>query len=139
MANQHDDLEYGLMNEQTALQHLQDHFKTTFRRRGGYATFDYVSINDDIEIELKSRRIKHDRYDSAIIGLNKVHYCNDPNKQYYFAFLYTDGLFLVKHDRSVFDGYTHNEEYMRGERSDTNNMPQHIVLIPVEALERVVV
>lgn len=139
MASQHNDLEYGLMNEETVLQKLQQHFNTVFSRRGGYATFDYVSIDGEIEVELKSRRITHDRYDSTIIGLNKVQYCNDPNKKYYFAFLYTDGLFIVRHDRSVFDGYERNDRFMRGVRDDCATTPQHIVLIPVEALERVVV
>ena len=138
MMSQREDLSYGLMNEEVVIDLLQKHFGTTFTHRGGYATFDFVSADGEIEVELKSRRICHDQYDTAIVGFNKVLYCKDPNKKYYFAFLYTDGLYIFQHQSSLFNTFTRNQQYMRGGRSDCSNAPQHIINIPIRHLQKVV-
>ena len=138
MATQKADLSYGLISEEVVIDLLQKHFGTTFKHNGGYATFDFTSINGDIEVELKSRRIRHDQYDTAIIGFNKVEYCRNPDKKYYFAFLYTDGLYIVQHKADLFKTFTRNQTYYRGGRLDCCNSPQHIVNIPVQHLQKVV-
>jgi hypothetical protein len=138
MATQKADLTYGLMSEAVVIDLLQKHFGTSFTHNGGYATFDFTSINGDIEVELKSRRICHDQYDTAIIGFNKVLYCKNPAKKYYFAFLYTDGLYIVQHKADLFNTFTRNQTYYRGGRLDCSNSPQHIVNIPVQHLQKVV-
>jgi hypothetical protein len=85
-------------------------------------------------VELKSRRIRHDKYPTALIGLNKVEACNDENKDYYFVYCYDDGVFYIKYDKETFLKFERNYEYRRGDRSDCYNYASKIVYIPVEKL-----
>jgi hypothetical protein len=132
------DLNYGLRNEHVAINVLQNHLNTTLRRRGGYSVFDYESLDNTIEAELKSRRIPHDRYPTSIIGQNKVEYCTDPAKKYYFAYQYEDGLFIVQYNKELFDTFQVIESFERSARMDCKSKAQNVVLIPREHLSRVV-
>lgn len=98
---------------------------------------DYTNLGRTIYVELKTRRIKHDQYPTAIIGLNKLKWCQrDPTKEYYFVFCYTDGLYYIKYDDTVFNEFERNLEYYRGERDDCINTAQSIVYIPSDLLQK---
>jgi len=62
-----------------------------------FEIFDYY--NDDLEIELKSRRVKHNQYPSTMIGVNKYikgkKYIKNGKKVYFF-FNFTDGLYVYE-------------------------------------------
>ena len=51
--------------------------------------------NDDIYIELKLRRNTYQKYNSTIIGSNKINYLKTLNKKCYFVFCYLDGLYYI--------------------------------------------
>ena len=81
------DLAYGTSNERTHKQTLEEFFKKSLTHRGGYSTFDY----DDgatLFVELKSRRIRHDKYPTAIIGANKVATAREQSKTQRFNVFY---------------------------------------------------
>ena len=130
------DLKFGTGNEIPVLDKLQNFFDTKLERQGGYAVMDYVNGDKTIYVELKTRRIRHDTYATGMVGLNKVEFCNDTNKEYYFCFCYTDGLYYIKYDKEVFDKFERNMEYYRGERADCVNKAQSIVYIPIELLTK---
>lgn len=136
MATQKEDIRFGIDNEVNVLEVLQNYLQTTLQRSGGYAVMDYTNPGKTIYVELKSRRIKHDTYKSALIGYNKVQFCKNSTADCYFVWLYTDGLYWCKYDPELFDSFNVNHEYYRGEREDCINYAQSIVYVPVEHLSK---
>jgi hypothetical protein len=132
------DIAFGEASEMTNLDILQNFLDTTLERKGGYAVFDYENPSKTIFVELKTRRIRHDTYDTALIGLNKVAFCNTINDvDYWFAYCYTDGIFVIKYDKELFDTFEVRHDYRRGPRDDVVNREQSVVLIPTEHLVKV--
>jgi hypothetical protein len=133
MATFKSDYSFGLKNEHRANPKLNKFFKTDLIYRGGYAPFDYDN-GSTLYIELKSRRIPHDKYPTAIIGANKVEIASkNLDREYWFVYQYEDGLYGLKYEKEKFDTYEHSD-YTRGERSDYNNKSQHCYFIPSSAL-----
>lgn len=129
------DLAYGTGNEKTQLKILENFFKKPLTRRGGYSTFDY----DDgatLFVELKSRRIRHNKYPTAIIGANKVEVAKaNPTRSYWFCYAYEDGVFGIQYSKELFDTFECTD-YSRGEREDYHNRPQSCYFIPSEYLQK---
>jgi len=134
MATRANDLLFGRGSEWNNKGVLEKHLGITLSPMGTYDVFDFVNGNNTVYVELKTRRIPHDRYDTAIIGANKVDWCDDPTKTYWFAYCYTDGIYIIKYDKKVFDTFERKNDFQRGVRSDCPNPLQKIVLIPVSAL-----
>lgn len=136
MATQKEDIRFGTNNEINILETLQNYLQTTLQRSGGYAVMDYTNPGKTIYVELKSRRIKHNTYPTAIIGLNKVEFAKKSTAECYFVWLYTDGLYYLKYDPEVWNQFEVNHEYYRGERLDCINYAQSIVYVPHELLQK---
>jgi len=137
MATQARDLLLGRGSEWECRGVLERHLDTHLIPQGTYDIFDFVNDNKTVYVELKTRRIAHDRYDTAIIGTNKVDWCTDPNVEYWFAYCYTDGIYVIKYDKELFDTFERQDDFLRGARSDCSNNPKRIVLIPTSLLEPV--
>ena len=138
MATQAADIAFGTASELNNLETLQSFIGDTLERQGGYEVFDFANPAKTIYVELKTRRIRHDQYDTAIIGANKIAFCEQvPEVQYWFAFCYSDGIYAIKYDRELFLNFEVRHNYFRGARSDTENRAQSVVLIPVEHLQKV--
>jgi hypothetical protein len=137
---QKNDIAFGTKSEQDNLEILQTFLDTQLERKGGYAVFDFENPTKTIFVELKSRRIKSTTFDTALVGFNKVAFASHfkDGTQFWFAFCYTDGIFVIKYDREQFDKYEVRDNYVRGARNDANNKPQKIVLIPIEDLTELV-
>lgn len=136
--SQKNDLAFGEASEMSNLDILQMYLNTTLERKGGYAVFDFENPTKTIFVELKSRRIKHDTYDTAIIGLNKIAFCEELcDVQYWFAFCYLDGIYVIKYDSELFADFEVRKDYIRGPRNDVENKPQTVVMIPIKHLTKV--
>jgi hypothetical protein len=122
----------------TNLEILQLYLDTKLERKGGYAVFDFENPSKTVFVELKSRRIKHDTYDTAIIGLNKIAFCElVSDVEYWIAFCYTDGVYIIKYDKELFDTFDVRRDYVRGVRNDVLNKPQTVALIPINLLTKI--
>jgi hypothetical protein len=130
------DLEFGIQSENTNVTKLQTFLGTTLIQNGGYSVFDFSNANKTIHMELKSRRIRHDQYPTAIIGANKVDWCSDPNAEYWFAYCYTDGIFVIQYNKELFASFARSN-YSRGVRGDTDITDSEVVFIPHEHLRRI--
>lgn len=129
------DLAFGAQSENTTQKHLEVFFDRKLIHRGGFSSFDYDD-GSTLFVELKTRRIAHDKYPTAIIGGNKVDTArNNPERSYWFCYAYNDGLYGIKYDKDLFDTFERTE-YARGEREDYHNRPQDCVFIPYTALTR---
>jgi hypothetical protein len=136
--SQKNDIAFGTASEMTNHDLLQLYLDTTLERKGGYAVFDFENPNKTVFVELKSRRIKHNTYTTAIIGLNKIAFSDHlPEAEFWFAFCYSDGLFIIKYDKAVFDTLEVCHDYIRGPRSDANNRADSVVFIPITLLTKV--
>ena len=128
------DLSFGLGSEDTNRFRIERFLDTTLEKTEEYAVMDWANNAKTVYVELKSRRINHNRYPTAIIGANKIAFCNDPTKEYYFCFSYLDGLYYIKYDAELFANFHRNDSYMRSDRPDCANNEQRIVYIPSELL-----
>lgn len=135
---QQSDLEFGIKSEMTNHEVLEGFLNTTLSRKGGYSVFDFEDPTKTIFVELKTRRIRHDQYPTAIIGLNKIQFCEfDTEIKYWFVFCYTDGIYAIKYDRDLFGDFETTDSFVRGSRSDCATKEQSIVYIPVKHLQKV--
>jgi hypothetical protein len=130
------DLQMGEMNENKNVSTLSGFFKTHLTKDNNkYATIDWTNPSNTIYVELKSRRINHNLYPTAVIGLNKVKFCNDPNKKYYFVFGYNDGLYYIQFDKELFKNFSikpmkiaYRNDVGRHEISDVVHIPINLLI-----------
>jgi hypothetical protein len=129
------DYKFGTNNEVKAHEKLEKVFKTSLHHRteDPFTQFDYDN-GSSLFVELKTRRIRHDMYQTAIIGRNKVAIAAaNPDKNYWFCYNYSDGLYGIPYDEEKFSKYKMSE-YSRGDRSDYHNISQMCYFIPREDL-----
>lgn len=138
MATQKEDIAYGKRNEEETINMLEDYLETTLQHNGSYAVLDFTNPTKTVFVELKSRRIRSDTYDTALIGLNKIKLMSETEEmEYYIAYKYLDGVFTIKYNRDQFDKYEVRYDYRRGDRSDCKNKVDTIVLIPITDLTKI--
>ena len=92
----------GRANEEKYLPCLQNAFNdaTLSHTKCKSHIFDY--IGDNKYIELKTRSFEHSKYPDTMIGLNKIEYAqSNPDKEFYFVFAFTNGLYYYKYNSTV--------------------------------------
>lgn len=134
-----EDLKLGELNETKAIPIISSFLKTDLKKsKNKYATFDFFNDPKTIYVELKSRRIKHDKYQSALIGENKVLWCKNPNVNYYFVWLYNDGIYYLKYDKELFDTFRVEKDYVIKMRFDVGSFEtSNVVHIPTKYLNKI--
>ena len=134
LPSQKSDIVFGEKSEVSLLSRVEGLVGQPLARQGGFNIMDYTNANKTVYVELKTRRIRHNAYPTAIIGKNKIDFCSDPSKEYYFVFSYLDGVFYIKFDADLFASFEVDSEFCRGERVDCVNRAQWIVLVPSHLL-----
>lgn len=92
------DISFGLGKE---IQ-LENSIKTYFNfkhinKLSKFHCMDYNCEND--YIELKSRRFNHNKYETTMIGINKIQFAqSNKDKNIYFLFAFDDGCYMYKFD-----------------------------------------
>jgi hypothetical protein len=140
MATFASDFAFGIQSEKTNQSILETVFKTPFTRRGGKAIFDFDNTAEapakTIYAELKTRRINHNDYPTALIGANKVYHASlNPDAEHWFIYNYKDGIYGIKYDRELFSKFA-TDAFQRGDRPDISNNPQDTVFIPYTHLTK---
>ena len=134
--NQAADLSYGISREVSLHNQIEELVGDTVERKGGMSVFDYNNKAKTVFVELKSRRIKHDAYNTALIGLNKIEACINPDVDYYFVYSYLDGIYYIKYDKSLFSTFEVDTSYQRSERGDCLNKPSAVMYVPIQKLKK---
>ena len=130
------DLAFGLMNEEQKRGTLEMHFGECFEKDPNqWALFDFFNKSKTVYVEMKSRNNRHDTYATTIVGSNKIRWCTDPTKKYYFAFVFTDGIYYIQYDKTLFDTFECSD-FVRNTRSGYEDRMAKYVFIPVSALTR---
>jgi len=88
---------FGEEKEKELLPVISSYFNFNLKPKHRYFVFDYEC--DTAFIELKSRRGIRTEYPTTIVGKNKIDYADKCNKDVYFVFNFSDGLFYWKYDR----------------------------------------
>ena len=88
------DLSFGNISENKLLPYFRKKYgeeiaKSEYR----YSFFDYS--DSKTLIELKTRRIRHNQYPTALCNLNKIQKLYNDERNAYLIFSYLDGLFEV--------------------------------------------
>jgi hypothetical protein len=96
--------EMGNYNENMYMPIIKDHFGNLIKTEFRYATIDFYGV--DYMLELKSRCYSSTDFKDTMIGCNKIEKAIEtleryPNYKVYFAFAFTDGLFVWEYN-SVF-------------------------------------
>jgi hypothetical protein len=132
------DLKMGEENENKNVATLSSFFKTNLTKdKNIYATIDWTNSSNTIYVELKSRRIHHNLYPTAVIGLNKVNFCTDPNKKYYFVFAYSDGLYYIQYERDLFKTFSIQPMKITFRKDVGRHEINDVIHIPVDLLIKI--
>tara|TARA_R110002073_G_scaffold320989_1_gene496853 strand:+ start:10236 stop:10724 length:489 start_codon:yes stop_codon:yes gene_type:complete len=133
------DLKFGLRSEGEVQQRLIDHFKQDVKKfKNYYSVFDYYITNQNGKIsdiiEVKSRRNDSKKYDTQLIGMNKVNKGKKELKKgvkVWFVFNLTDGLYKLElNEEHQF------KEVMCGNFA-RNDKASKLALIPNEYLSKI--
>ena len=126
------DYKVGVKSEEMNLTALKQLDASLERVKDKFAPFDYANQGNNILVELKTRTNKKDAYPTTMIPLTKVRIAErNPEKTYYFAFCFLDGLYYIKYEKTLFDTF----EVKEGGRFDRGRPElNQYVYIPVELL-----
>jgi hypothetical protein len=133
MPTKSEDLNFGLKSEEKNKATLEAFFGKGLKKTGTYDPMDYTDEAQTIFIEMKTRRVNHNQYATALIGKNKVDFCETSNATCYFVYVYLDGLFYVKYDKALFDTFE-CADYERGWREGGIQPKQLFYFIPHQHL-----
>ena len=131
MSKKYSDLVFGKLKEVEIKEILEGFFNTKLNTSSKYNLIDFY--NDEIYIELKSRRNTYQKYNTTIIGSNKIDYVKTLNKKCYFVFCYLDGLYYIEYS-NIFDSFDLCEEYILRDGKKELKTNYHI---PIECLKRI--
>ena len=129
------DYEFGTRHEVDTLTALRTLNPTLVRTHDKYDPFDFVNDTFNVFVELKTRNNTKNKYPTTMISYSKIlHAKKNPDRQYYFAFKFVDGLYYIKYDASLFETFAVGE----GGRFDRgfDEINQYIY-IPVENLSMI--
>lgn len=128
-----DDLNFGLNSEKIHKTTLETFFGCGLKKTGTYDPMDYTDEAQTIFVEMKTRRINHNQYPTALIGKNKVDFCAKSDATCYFFYVYRDGMFYIKYDKELFDTFA-CEDFERGWREGGIQPKQLFYYIPHQHL-----
>tara|TARA_R110000796_G_scaffold249789_1_gene377980 strand:+ start:632 stop:1042 length:411 start_codon:yes stop_codon:yes gene_type:complete len=123
------DLEVGKLGEHFALPLLNKFLKTNMIENDTYSLIDFEDENT--LCELKTRRVRHNQYDSLYIPHYKLKYNATMNKQLYFAFNCTDGLYIfdyTKHGDKTYTSYGGRCDRGKNEYTKMINVPTNLLI-----------
>jgi len=131
------DLNFGKKNEIKILPTIKRYFgydNLEIDVNNPFLTIDF--INDDVCIELKTRRINHDKYETAFIGYNKYQYFKKNRKKLkcHIVYKYEDGLYYITYDKSLFKTF---EKKVQDVWRDGRCEKSKVVLIPTNNLIKI--
>ena len=125
------DLKWGKLREIKLKEILELYFNATLQTSTKFGLIDFY--NDDLYIELKSRRNAYCKFNTTIIGSNKIDYVKTLNKKSLFVFNFIDGLYYIEYS-PLFDSFDICEEYIYRDGKKELKRNYHI---PIECLRRI--
>lgn len=127
------DHEFGFSEEAKLEATIATYFNTKLTKMCRFHKFDFMT-EDNVMIELKSRRFKHDRYPTTMVGLDKIKSLK-PQQTALFIFNFTDGLYYYEYNQNSILAF----EIRLGGRSNRGCVEQkEYVYIPITLLNKMI-
>ena len=105
------DMKFGKQSEEVMIHFLnafygEEHHKETLPNGevDEYDRHDFWNASRSAKRELKTRRICHTQYPTALINQSKITH-QDPNVKYTYIWKYTDGVFYLDYDKTLWDTF----------------------------------
>ena len=108
MNKKENDLSFGYKSEADIHEILEEYFGTLKNTQDIYGKyFEFDKVNDNYFIEIKTRRINHNQYDSLFFGKNKFVKGNklleeNPEVRIFYLWKCYDGIFGWEHNSSPY-------------------------------------
>lgn len=124
MVNQHLkklDISFGELNEDNTQKIIENWLGISLTKyKDKYATFDYFNVDKKVIVELKSRRNDIKKYETQLIGNNKMVKAlkkKEDGFNVYFFWLLTDGLYVYEVNRNHNFKKSYLGNYARNDKS----------------------
>lgn len=93
---------FGTDNELKMLPIIQSYFGTSIKKSDyKYSKYDFYDTETSFLFELKTRKINHNTYSTALINKCKMIY-----PKFIIIFCYLDGIFYIQYNKKLFDEFT---------------------------------
>ena len=108
MNKKENDLNFGYKSESDIHEILEEYFGTLKNTKDIYGKyFEFDKVNDNYFIEIKTRRINHNQYDSLFFGKNKFVKGKqlleeNPELRIFYLWKCCDGIFGWEHNSSPY-------------------------------------
>ena len=135
------DKNFGLNNEMKYLAPLSKYFNTTFKKYdNNYSLLDFYS-DDKIFLEMKSRRLNHNQYPTAIFNIPKIDEFNNRininnDSKLYIVFIYLDGIYYIEYKKEIFDKFE-IKKFKRNDREGIVDTFHFCYFIPTNLLIKI--
>lgn len=126
-----EDINFGKISEKEIYEILKNKYPD-IESTSDYSIFDFVSQNQKLNIELKTRRNESNKYPTTMIGLNKIKKCNDPDMMYLFIFKFTDEILFIRYNEEIFNKFEIKKSG-RYDRKKSGELSNYIY-IPITSL-----
>jgi hypothetical protein len=126
------DIILGLKGEKRVKEFLDDEWKIELEYTDEFHPFDLYYKKQNLYIEVKTRRCKHNKYKTLYFSKAKLDYINqNPSNNYMFVYNLNDGLYLWK--------FNINQLFLSmGGRTDRGkNEVKYLCNIPVKYLIKI--
>lgn len=124
------DILIGNMNEELIQLIYKEKFNLDLIKTDENHPMDFDDGNNYYEV--KSRNFNHDRYDTTMVGLNKILFSKNCIKPCYFLFAFKDGIYSYKYNKN--DRF---EVKLAGRKDRGLNEMKKYVFIPIDRLTKI--
>lgn len=125
------DYAFGIEQEEKIKETLEKHFNTKLNKLSKYNKFDFEG--EKCLIEIKSRNVTSERFDSTILPYSKIEGIEKQNKEVYFVFNFTDKIYYIQYNQELFKTFG-KANYKRKQRIDYDDKEQLYIFIPIKNL-----
>ena len=98
-------------------------------------THNFDFEGEFVWVELKERTCRKDYYDTTVVPYCKIKWAETADKPCYFVFSFTDGIYWIKYEKSLFDTYEVVPDFAPHRRSYNKKTPTPHIKIAVEDLK----
>ena len=119
---------FGRLQEHKLKPVLEKYFNTTLQMPNDrFCKYDYY--DDKREIELKSRKIASDRYNTYHLSKGKIDYAKTSNKEFFIVLNFTDKIMVCdynKHKQEIDSLESKKVQLVRGDVCENVELPSHL-------------
>ena len=126
------------LGEQSEFKHKEifnTFFNDNFKKLSNYHPLDFEG--NTYFLEIKTRTNNYDAYPTSLIPASKINYCKKQNKETYFIFVFTDGIYYIKYDDNLFKTFE-IKPFKRPDRIDHSDKLQNYYYIPIINLSKLI-